>query len=154
MHRRGRANEPVEQKAVPFGAVEINLPSNWEDRSVFVFAEDRGGLQFESNFSVSRIPQDEPQPLRNLVKEHKLEGLDCLLVLSRDYREDHGREIFERIYRFVEPREGAIVQQAQRFIKHGTDLIVMTLSAQVAEFDAAYLAFNSAGQSIAQAEGN
>ena len=42
---------PAGKKAVAYGGLEIKLPENWEDRSVFVFAQERDEPAFETNFS-------------------------------------------------------------------------------------------------------
>jgi hypothetical protein len=141
-----------EQATVRYGGVELKLPVEWEDRSVLVYNQTSGAA-FEPNFSIARIPLTERKPLDQVVRDFPLsDSLDCLLVLSRDYRENAGRPVFERIYRFVEPYQGTVLQQAQRFImlRRG-NLIILTLTTVANGFDSAYAVFDRAGLQIAAA---
>ena len=148
---RNVQQEP-ELATVRYGGVELKLPVEWEDRSVLVYNQSSGAA-FEPNFSIARIPLSEKKPLDQIVRDFPLsDNLDCLLVLSRDYRESSGRPVFERIYRFVEPYQGTVLQQAQRFILHRRgNLIVLTLTAAASAFDGAYPVFDRAGLKVAAA---
>lgn len=70
---------------------------------------------FEPNVSVQLIPGEDALSFTKLKSLPLPTDMDCSLVLSERFEKMPQCEYYERLVRFIEPKEGRLVQQAQRF---------------------------------------
>lgn len=89
---------------------------------------------FRANISVVRWPHESPS-LEQLADGAIPEGLDSVLVLAERSVEAPEPRYFERVYRFIEPKESLLVQQLQRCMLVRGRPVVLTYTHLADRFD-------------------
>lgn len=98
-------------------SIEIQVPEVWENRTIHTFVQPTRTDGFAGNITVAPFETDEKISLEDLVAKVPLSNaLDDLLVLERGYKTRGVTRYHERTFRFVDPQQGLLVQQRQRFV--------------------------------------
>jgi hypothetical protein len=117
-------------------SLEINVPEVWENRTVHTFVTPARQDGFAANITVAPHDTEDPLSLEDVVKQSPLsDALDDLLVIERGYKTRGVSRYHERTYRFVEPMQGLLLQQRQRFIMIKRKPHIFTFTDVVESFD-------------------
>jgi hypothetical protein len=97
--------------------IEIQVPEVWENRTIHTFVAPERTQEFAGNITVAPFETDERWSLEDFVQNVPLSsmGRDDLLVLDRGFKARGVTRYYERTFRFVEPQQGLLLQQRQRF---------------------------------------
>lgn len=134
--------------------LEMNIPDNWEDRSLYTFVapvvEQRTGMttqtaSFRTNVVVTRRPQEEGRTLDVIgpeIVERTKRDFGDVNVHVEDGPQVIGKPTKRAHYTVVDPRGGSPVAQVQyAFIHDGYEWVMtfsvasIELKAQMATFD-------------------
>lgn len=98
-------------------SVEIHIPEVWENRTIHTFVTPERNDGFAANITVAPHESEQQLSLEDVVKQAPLsDALDDLLVIERGYKTKGVTRYHERTYRFVEPMQGLLLTQRQRFV--------------------------------------
>jgi hypothetical protein len=116
--------------------VEVRVPEKWENHTIHTFVSPARVDDFAPNLTFSAYDTEERVSLEQVVQQLPLgEEFDDLLVLDRGYKTRGVARYHERTYRFVEPMQGLLLQQRQRFVMIKKRPYVFTLTSDVDGFD-------------------
>ncbi len=116
--------------------VEVRVPEKWENHTIHTFVGPERTDDFAPNVTFAPYETDERISLEDLVSRVPLDTLlDDLLVLERGYKTRGLSRYHERTYRFVEPMQGRLLTQRQRFVMVNRRPYVFTLTSPAETFD-------------------
>ena len=125
-------------------SVEIRVPEEWENRTIHTYVAPERSREFAPNITVAPFESETPRTLEEIVNESPLsESLDDLLVTDRGYRAKGVVRYHERTYRFVEPMQGLLLTQRQRFVMIRRKPFIFTFTDVANKFDEHVPAFDA-----------
>lgn len=123
--------------------VEVKVPEIWENRTIHTFVAPSRTEGFAGNITVAPHETEQKMSLEQLVQELPVnEALDDLLVISRGFFTKGVTRFHERSVRFVDPYQGLLIQQSQRFVMIQRKPFIFTYTNVADDFDAGLPAFH------------
>jgi hypothetical protein len=115
--------------------VDVRVPEAWENHTIHTFVSPTRDRSFSGNITVAPYETDATVSLEQVVAGAPLSNvLDDLLVLERGYKTRGVSRYHERTIRFVEPQQGLLLQQRQRFVMIKRKPFIFTFTDTADEF--------------------
>jgi hypothetical protein len=115
--------------------IDVRIPETWENLTIHTFVSPTRDRSFASNITVAPYETDTTVSLEQMVASVPVSSaLDDVLILERSYKTRGVSRYHERTVRFVEPQQGLLMQQRQRFVMIKRKPYIFTFTDTAQEF--------------------